>query len=65
MSIGDNLPQEMKDHLEKATNNIKRFNEQIQKEHPEGYTNILSVLKRVETQLENFKSGLDVDDESS
>jgi len=55
-TINDNLPPEMSEHIETLSKRVKDFNEQMEKEQPEGYTNILTVLKNVESQLEKFKS---------
>jgi hypothetical protein len=46
----------MSEHIETLSKRVKDFNEQMEKEQPEGYTNILTVLKNVESQLEKFKS---------
>jgi len=58
MTIGNNLPPEMKDHVEKVTNKIKDFNEQMEKAQPEGYTNVMSVLKNVESKLTAYRDSI-------
>jgi len=58
MSVGDNLPPEMKDHVEKVAKKIKDFNEQMEKAKPDGYTNVMNVLKNVEDKLTAYKDSI-------